>query len=147
MKPTLFVALLLTVAAWAQDAAVEGVVVNSVTGAGIARATPGAKPVETGGATIRGNVEHGGGATVLLWPSDFGLGDWGGSVVCDASGNFEFTGLAPGDYYALPLKKFSPGPMMDPARLRLAAPSATTISVEDGKTASVQLRLALAGLP
>jgi hypothetical protein len=47
-------------------------------------------------------VENGQTAAVILWPQSSMPGDPGRSISCGPGGAFEMSGVAPGDYYALP---------------------------------------------
>ncbi len=107
-------------------------------------ASPNFRIVVKPAGSIRGTVEKGEGATVVLFPQSFtGVGQ---AVVCGAGGSFEFTGLAPGDYYTVAVEHFDlrprPGLGQDATGLRALVPAATRVPVEGGATASLQLRLA-----
>jgi hypothetical protein len=65
-------------------------------------------------------------------------GDQGGSVTCDASGNFESSGVPPGDYYALAAREISPielsFSLLDgSAKLKAAEANAARVRVENAR--------------
>jgi hypothetical protein len=95
------------------------------------------------GATITGSVEKGEGATVLLVPQTLAPGDTGWLHACGAGGSFQFAGLAPGDYYAIAVNNLGLQdllPLSDIGHLRTIVRDATTVRVEEGAVASVQLK-------
>jgi hypothetical protein len=88
---------------------------------------------------VRGVVENGEGAVVLVWlqkPDDFVTVD---QVPCGANGSFDVSGLLSGDYYAA---GFDHVPILyDSAVLQNLVGVATSVRVDDGATAAVQLRV------
>jgi hypothetical protein len=88
---------------------------------------------------VRGVVENGEGAVVLVWPQkpdDFVTVD---QVPCGVNGSFDVSGLLSGDYYAA---AFDRVPILsDPAVLQNVVGIATSVRVDDGATAAVQLRV------
>jgi hypothetical protein len=86
-------------------------------------------------------VQNGEGGTVILWPQSSMPGDPGRSISCGSGGAFDVTGLAPGDYYALAVDHYDPREMTTAAYLRGMIPRATSVRIEDGATASLQLSL------
>ena len=93
--------------------------------------------------TIRGTVEKGENAVVVLWPQRLVGGDIGMSAVCHSGGNFEIRGLAPGDYYAVALDRFDPREMADALHLSAFASRAVPVRVEEGSTLTLPLSLTL----
>ena len=65
----------------------------------------------------------------------------GYSVQSRASKTFELAGIPPGDYYAIALDHFDPRTMAEAVRLRSLMPRATSVRVNSGSTASVQLKV------
>jgi hypothetical protein len=101
-------------------------------------ASPPLKIVLKPAGTVRGTIEEGDTATVVLFPPNFtGVG-----YSVQGSGKaFELPGIPPGEYNVIALDKFAPAAMTDPSRLRGLMPRATSVRVEPGSTASVQLKL------
>jgi len=93
------------------------------------------------GSSIRGTVEDGAAALVVVWPKRFVPGDTGVSASCGAGGVFEISGLAPGDYYAIALDRFDAREMGDAAHLTALSTRATSVRIEEGSSASLQLVL------
>jgi hypothetical protein len=91
--------------------------------------------------TIRGTVEKGENAVVVLWPQRLVGGDIGMSAVCRSGGSFEIRGLAPGDYYAVALDRFDPREMADTLHLSAFAARAVPVRVEEGSTLTLPLSL------
>jgi hypothetical protein len=91
------------------------------------------------GGTVRGVVDNGANANVVLLPQS--LMGTGQSVKTDGQGNFVVAGLPPGVYYAMALDRFDFREMQDPQVLAGLIPGAASVSVEGGATASVELRL------
>jgi hypothetical protein len=106
---------------------------------------PGSDPFQVvfsaGVGTLRGTVEHGEGATVILTPRDPAETTTFREEPCGANGVFEFTGVPPGDYYAVAFNR-SNARTLPPNELPNAIlPIATNVRIESGATASVELRL------
>lgn len=99
--------------------------------------------VKTDAGGVRGTVERGEGAEVVLLPRGFEAGDVAVHTKAGAGGAFEIGGLRPGDYVAFALPAVDPE-INDIARFRNLLPRAAAVSVEAGSTAFLQLRV-LAG--
>lgn len=90
-------------------------------------------------ATIRGTVEDADDRTVVLFPQSVT-----GTAYSGRSGRgktFALEGIPPGEYYAIALDHFDPRTMADAIHLRSLMPLATSVKVESGSTASVQLKV------
>jgi len=113
---------------------------TNITGHGVelTPASPPLKIVLKPAGTVRGTIEEGDTATVVLFPPNL---TGTGYSVQGAGKAFELTGVPPGEYNAIALDRFEPRAMTDPSRLRSLMPRATTVRVEPGSTASVQLKL------
>jgi hypothetical protein len=104
--------------------------------------TPASPPIKiilkpTG--TVRGSIEDASAATVVLFPQSVtGIGY---STQVGMEKTFELAGIPPGDYYAVALDRFDARTMSDALRLRGLLPRATGVRVEQGSTASVQLKV------
>jgi len=104
--------------------------------------TPASPPIKiilkpTG--TIRGSIEDASPGTVLLFPQSFtGIGY---STQIGVEKTFELPGIPPGVYYAIALDRFDARTMSDALRLRALMPRATSVRIEQGSAASVQLRV------
>lgn len=96
--------------------------------------------VKTGG-TIRGTVEKCNGGNVLLVPQSLTAGALGRLHSCDPSGTFEFSGLPAGDYYAAAVTEFDIQTTLNEDRLGEIMRNAASVHLDDGATASVQLKL------
>ena len=59
----------------------------------------------------------------------------------DQDGRFKITGLAPADYYVIALDKIDPGQVTDPEFLDAIRTKATTITIRDGETRTIDLKL------
>ncbi|HEY6344694.1 MAG TPA: carboxypeptidase-like regulatory domain-containing protein [Bryobacteraceae bacterium] len=92
-------------------------------------------------ATLRGVVDKGEGAAVILWPQTTMPGDFGRSIPCGAAGAFETRGLPPGDYYAIAVERHDPREMTSAAYLQGMIPRATSVRIEEGATVSLDLNL------
>jgi hypothetical protein len=101
-------------------------------------ASPPLKIVLKPAGTVRGTLEEGDTATVVLFPPNFtGIG----YSIQGAGKAFELTGIPPGEYNAIALDRFEPAAMTDPSRLRGLMPKATSVRVEPGSTTSIQLNV------
>jgi hypothetical protein len=89
-------------------------------------------------ASVRGTVENGASATVLLWPQTTGAPDLVPAVECNTNGAFEFADVPPGDYYVMAFDRFRGSPEAD-AFLRTALTGAARVSVDENSSPSVQL--------
>jgi len=104
--------------------------------------TPASPPVKiilkpTG--TVRGSIEDAAAGTVVLFPQSFT--GTGYSTQLGVEKTFDLAGIPPGEYYAVALDRFDVRTMSDALRLRSLVPRATSVRVEQGSTASVQLRV------
>jgi hypothetical protein len=89
--------------------------------------------------SVRGTVESGDGAAVLLIPRDIRTMGFGRMVPCKADGTFEMIGVPPGNYFAAAFEGFQrTDPSADAAWLAKVASIGTSVSVAQG---SVSLRL------
>ncbi len=89
---------------------------------------------------VRGRVDQGNGATVLLWPQTSGIPDLVRAAQAGESGNFEFGSVAPGDYAVLAVD----GPNLDrqpEAVIRELVANATPVHVDEAGSASVSLTM------
>jgi hypothetical protein len=59
----------------------------------------------------------------------------------DQDGRFKVSGLAPSDYYIVAIDKLEPGQGLDPEFLERIRSKATSVSVDDGETRSVDLKI------
>jgi Carboxypeptidase regulatory-like domain len=95
------------------------------------------------GSIISGTVEKGEGTSVLLVPQTLAPGDTGWLHECGAGGSFEFAGLPPGEYYAVAVMSVDLRNLLglsDLERLRAVVRDATSVRVDEGAVASVQLK-------
>ena len=92
------------------------------------------------GGRVAGNVERGEGAKLLLVPQTVAPGDVVRVYPCGAGGNFELTGLAPGDYYAIAVTHFDAPFKTGIDGVRTITRDATSVRVEEGATASLHLK-------
>jgi hypothetical protein len=98
------------------------------------------------GLTITGTVEKGEGSRVLIVPQTLTPGDFGWLSLCGAGGSFKISGLAPGDYYAIALNNVDLRELQSFVgieRLREIVRGATSVRVDEGAVASVQLKAPL----
>jgi Carboxypeptidase regulatory-like domain len=94
------------------------------------------------GGSVRGNVEQGAGALVVLMANDPGSGArLGYSGHCDASGAFTIADIPPGEYTAVAGKGFPDFGSADFAGMLTS--SGKRVRVEAGSTAQADLRLAV----
>ncbi|HYV61140.1 MAG TPA: carboxypeptidase-like regulatory domain-containing protein [Bryobacteraceae bacterium] len=102
-------------------------------------ASPPVKIILKVASSVRGSVEDGAAGTVVLFPQSVtGIGYYTQS---GARGNFDLAGVPPGDYYAIALDQFDPRTMTGAVRLRSLMPMATSVKIEQGSAASVQLKV------
>jgi hypothetical protein len=59
----------------------------------------------------------------------------------DQDGRFKMSGLAPGDYYIVALDKIEPGQMSDPEFLDVVRAKATPVTIREGETRTVDLKI------
>ncbi|HEV8417001.1 MAG TPA: carboxypeptidase-like regulatory domain-containing protein [Bryobacteraceae bacterium] len=101
-------------------------------------ASPPLKIILKPAGTVRGTLEEGDTATVVLFPPGFtGVG----YSVQGAGKAFELTGVPPGEYRAIALDRFDPSIMMDAPRLRGLLLQATSVKAEPGSVSSLQLKV------
>ncbi len=88
--------------------------------------------------TVRGTVEKGDGATVVLFPQRVEGVALGQAATCGAGGSFEMTDVSPGDYY---IAAFDHVDGLEPseAMLELARTRGTNVKVEERSAADVTL--------
>ncbi len=96
--------------------------------------------LKTWSGTVRGTVEKGDGATVVLVPQRVEVVAQGQSVVCSAGGSFELSEVSPGDYYIAAFDHVDPL-SISAAMLSLVPSRGTSVTVEEGSTANVALSL------
>jgi hypothetical protein len=94
--------------------------------------------LKTWSGTVRGTVEKGEGATVVLVPQRVEEVALGQSVVCGADGSFELSDVSPGDYYIAAFEHFD---FLSPsaAMLSLVPSRGKSVKVEEGSAANVML--------
>lgn len=95
------------------------------------------------GSTVTGTVEKCAGASVLLVPQTLANGQNGWFRECGAGGSFEFAGIPPGQYYAIAILGVDMRGLQtfaDPEHLRVLTRDATSVRVDEGAVASVQLK-------
>ena len=88
--------------------------------------------------TVRGTVESGEGATVLLLSQLDAFVARGSK--CGPGGKFELSGVAPGNYTAVAFDHIGLVPA-DPSILRGIISSGVSVRVEEGLTVSIELRV------
>jgi hypothetical protein len=89
--------------------------------------------------TLRGIIEDADAGTILLFPESFSGAGY--SVQSGSGRTFEIDGVAPGAYYAIALDRLDLPAIADAVRLRGLMSKATSVRVDAGSAASVQLRL------
>jgi hypothetical protein len=93
---------------------------------------------ETWSGSVRGTVEKGDGATVVLVPQRAGGAALGQTVVCGAGGSFELSEVSPGDYYVAAFDHMD-RPYPSATMLNLVASRGTNLKVEEHSAADVML--------
>jgi hypothetical protein len=91
---------------------------------------------------VRGTVEQGEGAKVLLWPQDGEIPDMVISVEAGASGAFEIDNVPPGNYSVLAFDRVEVGVLgahVDAASVLSVIASAPRIHIEEAGTVSLTL--------
>jgi hypothetical protein len=88
--------------------------------------------------TVRGTVEQGDGATVVLVPQRNDGVSVGQTIPCGRGGSFELSEVSPGDYY---VGAFDQVDVLSPSEgmLSLMAARGTSVKVEEGTTPNVTL--------
>jgi len=90
--------------------------------------------------TVRGIIERGEGAIVLLWPQSGSALDIVRAVQAGPGGTFEIGSLPPGAYYMVALDTPNPDKLSETV-LRGLVSSATSVSVDEGASPSVSVPL------
>jgi Carboxypeptidase regulatory-like domain len=90
--------------------------------------------------SVRGTVENGDGASVVLIPRNVQTMGFGRMVTSKADGTFDMSGVPPGDYFAAAFEQFRTFPITDAAWLARVASIGTRVSVAQSPV-SVQLKL------
>lgn len=114
---------------------------NDVTGQRVqlTSASPPIKVVLKTAGTIQGTIEDADAGIVVLFPQTF---EGAGYSVRSGQGRtFELSGIPPGDYFAIALDRFDPRTMADAVRLRSLMPRTRSVRVEQGSTASLELKV------
>ena len=88
---------------------------------------------------MRGTVEKGGGATVVLIPQRIEGVALGQTVVCAAGGSFELSAVSPGDYTIAAFDRMDIRSPSAATMLGVAALRGTSVKVEEGSAANVIL--------
>jgi hypothetical protein len=94
---------------------------------------------KTGGGSVRGTVEHGANAMVLLMADATPTARTGISEQCDADGGFLIRNVPPGEYTAVALQGL--GTITSPEILGLLTASGKRIEIDTGAAAQLDLRL------
>jgi hypothetical protein len=94
---------------------------------------------KTGGGSVRGTVDKGAGAMVVLMADETPASRIGIGVQCDADGGFSIPDVPPGEYTAVAFQEFNL--VASPEFLNLLAASGKRIKVEAGAAAQVDLRV------
>ena len=121
------------------DSILLGTTDVTVQSAELSSASPPIKIVLKPAGTVRGTIEEADASTVVLFPQSFAGAGYLAQI--GAGRTFELTGVTPGEYYAIALDRFDPPALLDALRLRGLMPQATSVRVESGSTASLQLKL------
>jgi hypothetical protein len=95
---------------------------------------------QTWSGSVRGTVEKGDGATVVLVPQRTEGAALGQTAVCGVGGSFELTEVSPGDYYIAGFDHIE-GLSPSAAMLSLVASRGTNVKVEEHSAADVMLSL------
>jgi hypothetical protein len=95
---------------------------------------------KTGGGSVRGTVEKGAYATVVLMADATPASRIGIGVQCDADGGFSIPDVPPGEYTAVAFQEFNL--VASPEFPSLLAASGKSVKVEAGSAAQVDLRVA-----
>jgi hypothetical protein len=88
--------------------------------------------------SVRGTVEKGEGATVVLIPQSYDGIAVGQTVACGPDGSFEMNAVSPGDYYIAAFGRMD-GISPSAAMLSLMPSRGTNVKVEEGSATSVNL--------
>jgi hypothetical protein len=88
--------------------------------------------------SVRGTVDQGEGAIVLLWPEGPDIPEFVPAVVAGSRGEFEFQGLAPGEYVLVAFDRIPPSGGTE-TFVRGAIAGGTRVQVQEGGSESVQV--------
>ncbi|HEY7389994.1 MAG TPA: carboxypeptidase regulatory-like domain-containing protein [Bryobacteraceae bacterium] len=88
--------------------------------------------------SVRGTVNQGEGATVLLWPEGPDIPEFVPAVVAGSRGEFEFRGVPPGEYVLVAFDRVPPNGGTE-AFVRGAIAGGTRVQVQEGGSESVQV--------
>lgn len=94
--------------------------------------------LKTSAGTVRGTVEKGDGATVVLIPQRIEGVALGQTAACSAGGSFEMTDVSPGDYYIAAFDHMD-GLAPSEAMLELVRTRGTNVKVEERSASDVTL--------
>jgi len=94
--------------------------------------------LKTWSGSVRGTVEKGDGATVVLIPQRLDGVAIGETAVCGADGSFELSEISPGDYYIAAFDRID-GLAPSTALLSLVPSRGRSVKVEEGSTANVMV--------
>jgi hypothetical protein len=94
--------------------------------------------LKTSAGTIRGTVEKGDGATVVLIPQRVEGVALGQSIFCGPGGSFELSEVSPGDYYIAAFDHMD-GLSPSAAMLSLVPSRGVSVKVEKGSAKDVTL--------
>jgi hypothetical protein len=90
------------------------------------------------GGTVRWTLDPSNSWTVVLFPRTLtGFGYYAPDLMRSS----QLTGIPPGEYYAIALDQFNPYTMADAPQLRELVPRATSVRVEEGADAFVELKI------
>ncbi|MBZ5632172.1 MAG: carboxypeptidase-like regulatory domain-containing protein [Acidobacteriia bacterium] len=95
--------------------------------------------LKTWSGTVRGTVEKGDGATVVLVPQRVEGVAIGQTVVCRAGGSFELSEVSPGDYYIAAFDHLDGFLSPSAAMLSLVPSRGKSVKVEERSTANITL--------
>jgi hypothetical protein len=90
--------------------------------------------------SVRGTVDQGEGATVLLWPEGPDIPEFVPAVVAGSRGEFEFRGVPPGEYVLVALDRIPPNGGTE-TFVRGTVAGGTRVEVQEGGSESVQVPL------
>ena len=106
--------------------------------------TPGMPPVRVvykpNHGSVRGTVEQGAGATVVLWPDGAVIPDMVRAVITDSRGAFEVTNVSPGDYSVIAFDRVSNEGGSESFVLGVVA-AGMRVKVSEGSSETVQVPL------
>ena len=89
--------------------------------------------------TVRGTVEDGEGATVLLWPEGVVMPDLVRTVEAGPRGAFEMAGVPPGAYSVVAFDRINPQTASE-SFLRSVLPAGARVTVSEGGVENVQIK-------